>query len=150
MASNLLYFLVFCYVGVSQISCANWCEYKNKYLSGYSFGEYVFTDLSAAQMECENHQFGDCGGITQESANRFTLRKGKELKDSPSGETSWQICDKPSDNHGTLVAGCKHPLTFLRGYLLQDKGFNSLEAAQYLCGEITDCYGITKSWYTGK
>ena len=72
-----------------------WCEYPNSYLGGYSSGTYSYNnDLASAQAACLERD--DCGGITQEP-NRYTLRSGSELKVSPSGETSWTVCEEDED-----------------------------------------------------
>jgi hypothetical protein len=74
--------------------------HTNKFLGGYvSSGTYVYANLGDAQGACE--VMLDCGGITQESITRYTLRKGVELIGSITGETSWlkvsfnpNLCDQ--------------------------------------------------------
>ena len=68
-------------------SLPNWSIHPGKYLTGYLTPPYVFGSLIAAQRSCE--QRSECYGITKESAVRFTLRKGKELKTSASNEVSY-------------------------------------------------------------
>merc|ERR1719326_1652329 len=71
-----------------------WGEHSGKYLSGYSGGVHKYSKLEQAQSECLKRT--DCGGITYEPySSMYTLRKGGELKNSPSKEISWLFasCD---------------------------------------------------------
>ena len=71
---------------------AQWCEYDNSYLSGYSSGTYSYDTLASAKAACLERD--DCGGVTQEphNNNRYTLRVRPELLDSTSSEVTWMIC----------------------------------------------------------
>ena len=61
--------------------------HADKYLSGYGKdGGRKHETLEAAQEACASDP--TAGGITQE-AGGYTVRAGGELRDSPSGETSW-------------------------------------------------------------
>jgi len=78
-----------------------WCKYPGKYSGEYDkTSTYFFTSLTIAKEQCLA-QRSTCSGITQEVKNRvrarFTLRKEKELKTSPSGEVTWQYC-KPIES----------------------------------------------------
>ncbi|XP_063686856.1 uncharacterized protein LOC134820410 isoform X2 [Bolinopsis microptera] len=65
-----------------------WSKNAGKYLSGYSVGTAKYDSLLKAQSECLIRS--DCGGITYETlSKKFTLRRGVNLKDSPSSEISW-------------------------------------------------------------
>ena len=81
-------------------------EHKGKYLSGYCGGcscrdriGYKFDSLQAAKDAfCKCACNRKCGGITYEpKSKKYTLRRGKSLKDSPSGEISWLPTDKEED-----------------------------------------------------
>ncbi|XP_063677780.1 uncharacterized protein LOC134813832 [Bolinopsis microptera] len=66
-----------------------WTKKLGKFLSRYSAGTAKYSTLLVAQDECLKRS--DCGGITYESfSKKYSLRKGTEFKDSPSGlEISW-------------------------------------------------------------
>ncbi|XP_063695080.1 uncharacterized protein LOC134826584 isoform X2 [Bolinopsis microptera] len=81
---------VYCRKVISGCSNSNWGQYNGKYLSGYSAGVAKYDTVSAAVAECPKRP--DCGGITYEPySGKYTLRKGSELKASPSKEISWKI-----------------------------------------------------------
>jgi len=62
----------------------------NMYLSGYAGGRRMaYKTLAEALTKCKTTT--DCGGVTKERGNNYTLRRGTKLKKSPSGETSWLI-----------------------------------------------------------
>ena len=68
-----------------------WLGYAGKYLSSWtSYGSSAFSDLEEAKNKCIELivQGDECGGVTQSSNGDSTLRKGTELKTSPSGEIS--------------------------------------------------------------
>jgi len=73
-----------------------WCKYPGKYSSeGDRTSVYAYTSLSVAKDVCLA-QRNTCNGITKQLGHRarpaYTLRKGKELRTSPSGEVTWQWC----------------------------------------------------------
>ena len=68
-------------------SLPNWSTHPGKYLAEYVTPPYVFGSLIAAQNSC--NQRNECYGVTKESAVRFTLREGNELKASVSNEISY-------------------------------------------------------------
>jgi len=69
-------------------STGTWARSEGKYLSGYSSGTHIYATLASAEENCAQRE--DCGGITWENINnRFTLRRGVQLRDSPSGEVSY-------------------------------------------------------------
>ena len=72
-----------------------WCKYPGKLLYNYDYtSSYIFTSLSAAKVRCLA-QRRTCSGITQEPGGglRFTLRNGKQLFTSVTGETTWVYND---------------------------------------------------------
>jgi hypothetical protein len=83
-------------IAVPSPSPGTWKEYRGKYLSGYASGikTLVFNSLKEAQdAACKDATAtslkSGVGGITFERPNRFTLRAGTKLENSPSGEISW-------------------------------------------------------------
>ena len=69
-----------------------WLGHAGKYLSSWtSHGSSAFSVLEEAKKKCIELvvQGDECGGITQSSNGDSTLRKGSELKTSPSGEISY-------------------------------------------------------------
>jgi endonuclease/exonuclease/phosphatase family metal-dependent hydrolase len=66
----------------------------NHYLKGYVSGRdgvYTFSTLSDAVMAARAAWTAGCRGVTQEAADRFTLRSSSELVPSVRGETSWTL-----------------------------------------------------------
>ncbi|XP_063674976.1 uncharacterized protein LOC134811815 [Bolinopsis microptera] len=117
------------------------CMYRDKYLSGYSditIGTAWFDTLYDAESECPRRP--DCGGITYETySNKYTLRKGSELKASPSNEISWKM------NPYIQYNG-----KYLSGYSNGQAKFDTLSDAVAQCPQRSDCGGITYETYSGK
>jgi hypothetical protein len=90
-----------------------WKEFPGKFLSGYASGlsRHVFSSLKEAQDAARKDatatslQHG-VGGITFERPNRFTLRTGTKLEDSPSGEVSWMLEPVATAPNGPLKCRC--------------------------------------------
>lgn len=83
-------FLLLLLIGTLKGQTLGWEEQANKYLSGYMSGAYIYDSLDEAEVACE--KYDACNGITYEPGrDRYTLRKGMELKDSPSGEISYIV-----------------------------------------------------------
>ena len=58
------------------------------YLGGYArYGARAYRTLDEAMKACLED--ASAGGVTQEGPGKFTVRKGTQLGDSPSGEVSW-------------------------------------------------------------
>ena len=65
------------------------------YLGGYArYGARAYPTLLEAMKACLED--ASAGGVTQEGPGKFTVRKGTQLGDSPSGEVSWVKTGKPS------------------------------------------------------
>ena len=65
------------------------------YLGGYArYGARAYPSLDQAMKACLED--ASAGGVTQEGPGKFTVRKGTQLGDSPSGEVSWVKTGKPS------------------------------------------------------
>ena len=65
------------------------------YLGGYArYGARAYPTLEAAMKACLED--ASAGGVTQEGPGKFTVRKGTQLGDSPSGEVSWLKTGAPS------------------------------------------------------
>jgi len=114
-----------------------WSKHEGKYLGGYSSGVAKYDTLAQAQAECVKRT--DCGGITFETrgSKKFTLRKGTDLRDSPSAEISWEILpNKPA-------GWSKHEGKYLGGYSSGVAKYDTLAQAQAECVKRTDCGGIT-------
>jgi hypothetical protein len=62
------------------------------YLEEYAFwnGIYDFDDFNEA-VAAAKELYPECHGITVESNGKYTLRKGKNILSSPSGEKSWLL-----------------------------------------------------------
>ena len=66
----------------------------NHYLEGYASGPdgvYVFSTLLDAVTAARAAWTAGCRGVTQEAADRFTLRRSSALLPSARGETSWTL-----------------------------------------------------------
>lgn len=62
--------------------------HEGKYLGGYAADRgKKHATLEEAQAACLADP--SAGGVTKEREDAYTVRKGAELQDSPSGETSW-------------------------------------------------------------
>ena len=61
-------------------------SHPNSFLFGYA-SDCVYWDLKSATKACLEDPVAK--GITEERPGRFTLRATSDLKESPSGETSW-------------------------------------------------------------
>ena len=67
-------------------------KHENKYLKGYVQKPAIsYSKLDNAKQNAINLK--NVGGITFSKKKHFTLRKGKDLKHSPSGESSWLKLD---------------------------------------------------------
>merc|ERR1712176_1455023 len=84
-----------------------WSKHEGKYLGGYSSGVAKYDTLAQAQAECVKRT--DCGGITFETrgSKKFTLRKGTDLRDSPSAEISWKLSPKLSGAWSQIPGGLR-------------------------------------------
>jgi len=80
-------------------------KHENKYLKGYVQKKpTVYKTLDNAITNSVQHN--DVGGITYSKKKKFTLRKGKELLNSHSGEASWlgkSVKKKTKFNVKTLI-----------------------------------------------
>merc|ERR550517_61495 len=69
-----------------------WEETSGKYLSGYPPSATMCNPgdctLEEAQAHCDT--LSDCGGVTLNKFGQYTVRKGTELKNSPTGEITWK------------------------------------------------------------
>ena len=75
-------------------------EHSGKYLKGYIHKKpKKYDTLDNAKKNAVN--FSNVGGITHSKKTKFTLRKGKILKDSPSGESSWLTLDTSHEKPGS-------------------------------------------------
>lgn len=68
--------------------------YNNYCLQDYAYwaGIYSFETIDEA-IEAATQIYPECGGITLEASNEYTLRRGTELIASDNGETSWILKD---------------------------------------------------------
>jgi hypothetical protein len=105
--------------------------HSNKYILGYASGTYVYATEAEALEACVARV--DCGGVTQETATRYTLRNGVELGDF-GGETSWL---KKS------FTG-PHSNKFIPGYASGTYVYATINAALEACMARVDCGGVTK------
>ena len=103
----------------------------NKYIPGYASGTYVYATVNAALEACENRY--DCGGVTQESTDRYTLRNGIELIYHVS-ETSWlkRVFTGPHSN------------TYILGYASGTYEYATINLALEACKNRYDCGGVTQ------
>merc|ERR1712070_598428 len=66
-----------------------WGVTHNTYLSGYSKGPHKYSALRRALMACYKRGKG-CAGVTYEPySKKYTLRRGRKLKRSPTKEKTW-------------------------------------------------------------
>merc|ERR1711953_416757 len=68
-----------------------WEATYNKYLSGYPPSATTCNPDGCTYDEAIEYcdTLSDCGGVTLNKFGQYTVRKGTELKNSPTGETSW-------------------------------------------------------------
>jgi len=123
---------------IAKRSEGKWCEYNDSYINTYASGGNSYHDLKSAQDACLANY--NCGGITQEptNSNRYSLRAGREVKRSSSGETSWTTVAEPlqwcRQDAGYFIPG-DHGLPFSE---------LDIETAQAICAVTPNC-GIV-SW----
>merc|ERR1712176_1013703 len=133
-----------------EVEGQTWCRHENSFL--YSYAGASFDTLEEAQEACLANT--KCNGITQEPYNngRYTQRRGPDVHNwSPTGETSWTVCDEPEPESEPEpepepeVEGptwCRHENSFLYSYA--GASFSTLEEAQEACLANTKCNGITQ------
>jgi hypothetical protein len=105
--------------------------HSNKYIPGYASGTYIYATKNEALLACRARV--DCGGVTQESTTRYTLRNGVELIDAAGG-TSWlkKVFTGPHSNK------------YIPGYPSGTYEYATLIAAQVACKARVDCGGVTQ------
>merc|ERR1712241_1382298 len=66
-----------------------WGVTTNTYLSGYSKGQHKYSALKRALVGCYKRGKG-CAGVTYEPySKKYTLRRGRRLRRSPTKEKTW-------------------------------------------------------------
>lgn len=71
-----------------------WEKVENSYLKGHASGKAVYYDnLSKAKIECNKNP--NCKGVVQHRGQaridgKYSLRKGKSVQKSPTGETLYK------------------------------------------------------------
>jgi len=120
-----------------------WDKQPNKVLHGYAkfpgstkynTGKYT---LQGAKDMCIKIA-SQCFGVTCTKSNECTTRGGSDLKDSPSGETTYVLRHVAGD-----WGWQKHPKKRMVAFAGGDHQLRALPAAKYRCVELKDCTGIT-------
>jgi hypothetical protein len=78
-------------------------KHSDKYLKGYikhKPNKYEFLENAIDN----SNKYNDVGGITFSEKKKYTLRKGKSLKHSPSGESSWIKLNETKSSKNSIVS----------------------------------------------
>jgi len=120
------------------VSGTLFAEVRGQYLSGHTraVGSKSFSSLQEAKDKCIAVK--ECMGITC-SRSRCTLRSGRQLKNSPSGEITW--FKMPADSFAEAYQ------QYLGGHTRTSgsRKFGNVNEAKKKCLTTTDCTGITCS-----